>query len=63
MVFRGQAVRLGRWKLDKGSELYDLELDPREQTNVAKAHPEIVKQLQIVLADWKAKVENKSKGK
>ena len=63
LVFRGQAVRLGRWKLGKGNELYDLELDPREQTDVAKAHPEIVQQLQKVLADWKAKVETKSKGK
>lgn len=46
-----KAVRMGKWKayvqnILKGNrevELYNLELDPREQTNVAKYHPEIVK--------------------
>lgn len=50
-----QAVRKGRWKLirldvsEKGFhqdvELYDLELDPGEENNVAKANPKITEQL------------------
>ncbi len=43
----GQAARRGRWKVvlkegHKELELYDLEQDPSESTNVAKKHPEIV---------------------
>lgn len=45
-----KAVRMGNWKaylprIKKGNrdvELYNLELDPREQTNMAKYHPELV---------------------
>lgn len=44
------ALRMGKWKgivsnIHKGNrevELYNLELDPREHTNVAKYHPEVV---------------------
>jgi len=59
-----QAVRQGRWKLflNKGaakdedapaqdkSELYDLEADLGETTNVAAAHPDVVKQLSELAA-------------
>lgn len=46
-----KAVRMGPWKaylpkILKGNreiELYNIELDPREQTNVAKYHPEVVR--------------------
>ena len=47
------AVRMEKWKgiisnIHKGNreiELYDLNLDPREHTNIAKYHPEIVEQI------------------
>jgi arylsulfatase A len=45
-----QAARLDRWKgvrlsKDAPLELYDLQSDPRETTNVAAAHPDVVKRL------------------
>jgi len=45
-----QAARLDRWKgirlaKDAALELYDLQSDPRETTNVAAAHPDIVKRI------------------
>ena len=45
------AIRDGRWKLvlHSHTELYDLEQDPREQDNVAKANPEVVKRLKAAL--------------
>ncbi len=61
-----QAVRMGRWKIIRkglarrpaknrsaGSvnfELYDLETDPSEQTNVASDHPEVVARLAAIAA-------------
>ena len=53
-----QAVRLGKWKgvrsrLKKGDltiELYNLDDDPAETTNVADAHPEVVAILAQVMA-------------
>lgn len=52
-----KAVRLGKWKafigdIEKGNrniELYDLDLDPREQTNMSKYHPEIIKQVKEIM--------------
>ncbi|MEE2906838.1 MAG: arylsulfatase [Planctomycetota bacterium] len=48
-----QAMRMGQWKavrtgLKKGNtaiQLYDLQSDPSEKTNVASEHPEIVKRM------------------
>jgi arylsulfatase len=57
-----RAVRQGRWKLFVGKgadsnspepdkvELYDLEADTGETTNVAAAHPDVVKQLSELAA-------------
>jgi N-acetylgalactosamine-6-sulfatase len=53
-------IRDGKWKLfhtvrPKGqTELYDLSADPREGTNVAAKHPEVVKQLTAKVEAWKA---------
>tara|TARA_B100000945_G_scaffold128601_1_gene102493 strand:- start:101 stop:859 length:759 start_codon:yes stop_codon:yes gene_type:complete len=53
-----QAVRKGNWKavkydVFKGKEskieLYDLENDLQEENNVAADHPEIIKEMQIIL--------------
>jgi arylsulfatase A-like enzyme len=62
-----QAVRTGAWKavrskLDAPLELYQLETDPREKTNVAAAHPEITQKIEAFLKtartdslDWPVK--------
>jgi arylsulfatase A-like enzyme len=45
-----QAARLDRWKgirlaKDAPLELYDLQTDPRETTNVAASHPDVVRRI------------------
>ncbi|MBA3302813.1 MAG: sulfatase [Acidimicrobiia bacterium] len=48
-----EAVRVGRWKLHyakhptRGTELYDLEADPGERTNLAEAHPEVIAAIEV----------------
>jgi arylsulfatase A len=53
-----QAVRMGKWKgvrrNVKGNpgapiELYDLAADPRESTDVARAHPDVVRRIELVM--------------
>ncbi len=55
-------IRLGQWKLfEPGKKkgellLYDLSRDPAEQQNLADKHPEVVKKLRSLLADWNARL-------
>lgn len=46
------AVRTQRWKLVNGEELYDMANDPREETDVAAAHPGEVTQLRSLYDTW-----------
>ncbi len=51
---RLQAVRMGKWKGVRPKptvavELYDLEADPAETTDVAAAHPEVVEQVEALM--------------
>jgi arylsulfatase A-like enzyme len=55
---RGKAVRDGDWKIvawgkDAPWELYNVEEDPTETNNLAGVHPEMVKQMDKLFADWK----------
>lgn len=52
------AIRSGKWKLlmdyhHKKAELYDMDKDYYETTNVAKDHPAIVKELEKKLVTWR----------
>jgi arylsulfatase A-like enzyme len=54
-----RAVRSGNWKLlvDSGQLLlYDLAKDPGERNDLAAGHPEIVRSLQHLLAEWERDV-------
>jgi arylsulfatase A len=49
-----QAVRMGKWKAvrlakDKPLELYDLKNDPREEHEIAAAHPDIIRRIEDYL--------------
>jgi arylsulfatase A-like enzyme len=49
-------VRDGKWKYirrmkDSREELYDLEADPREKTNVAEGNPEVTVRYRVVSED------------
>jgi uncharacterized sulfatase len=51
------AIRDGRWKLlvnfdGSGLELYDLEADPAESSNLAGSHPDVVARLQAAVTAW-----------
>lgn len=51
------ALRSGKWKYilfyeDNSQCLYDLETDVQEKHNVAKQHPELVTEFQILLDNW-----------
>jgi len=51
----GEAVLLEPWKLHltrQGPELYNLDDDPRETTNIARSHPEITQQLATEINKW-----------
>lgn len=56
-IFRG-AIRMGKWKLFKlavlpgKTELFDVERDPGEKTNVADQHPEVVRELESRLISY-----------
>ena len=53
--YRLEAVRCGDWKLKKG-ELFNLQSDLSETTDVSKEHPEVVERLKKLLDAYKAEV-------
>lgn len=63
MYFRtrpGSVVRTGKWKLheyfeDGDIELYNMDVDPGEQNNLAEKNPEITKKLYQTLLEWRRK--------
>lgn len=54
-----RAVRSGKWKLvaldDQPWELYDFSVDRTEMNDLAKSHPNLVKQLSAAWDEWGAK--------
>ncbi len=46
------AVMTDRWRLVNGGELYDMERDPGQATNIAEAHPAVVAQLRDRYEVW-----------
>jgi hypothetical protein len=41
-----------RWRLVEGKELYDIQTDPGQQSDIASQHPEVVKQLREDYEQW-----------
>lgn len=56
----GAFVRQGRWRYvqytDAVQELYDVEADPEETTDLAARHPEVVRELRSRLVKWSLSV-------
>ena len=46
------AVRTERWRLVNHAQLFDIDADPGESTDVAAANPEVVKRLQAAFDKW-----------
>jgi len=46
------AIMTSRWHLIRGEELYDMDNDPGQTTNVSDQYPEIVKKLRQAYEDW-----------
>jgi arylsulfatase len=50
--FANCAVRNARFRFVNNAELYDLQIDPRETTNVINAHPEVVAAMRSAYDTW-----------
>ncbi len=55
--WRQSAVMSQQWRLINGAELYDIRLDPGQQNNVAKDHPEQVAKMRQFYDRWWAELE------
>ncbi len=51
-LYRNSAARDERWKLVNGKELYDLEIDPAEKTDVAGQHADVTARLRREYEAW-----------
>jgi len=51
-AFRASAVRRGKWKLVNGAELYNLDIDPFEKTDIARFWPAVVGELRGEYERW-----------
>jgi hypothetical protein len=52
MSREGAGVLWKRWRLLRGRELYNLEADPKQQTDVARQNPEVTRRLRAHLRSW-----------
>ncbi len=53
----GGAVLWNQWRLVEGSELYDIDSDPGQATDVAEQHPEIVAAMKAHYDEYWAEIE------
>ena len=51
-LYRDCAAHEQRWKLVNGKELYDLQNDPAEKSDVAAQHPEVASRLRKSYEEW-----------
>ncbi len=51
------AVVWNRWRLVRGTELYDLAADPCQEHDIATEHPDVVERMRTFYEDWWATVE------
>jgi len=49
---KNSCVMEGNWRLINGKELYDINKDPGQQSNIAGGHPERVKEMNAFYENW-----------
>jgi arylsulfatase A-like enzyme len=57
--WRKCAVMTDRWRLINGMELYDLTTDPRQKTDLAGQHAEVVRDLRAAYGGWYADISRR----
>ena len=55
--WRKSAVMTSRWRLNNGRELYDMQADPGQRTNVAASRPAVMKRLTQFYERWWKELE------
>ncbi|GJM30853.1 MAG: N-acetylgalactosamine-6-sulfatase [Cyclobacteriaceae bacterium] len=50
--WRRTALMQANWRLINGTELYDLDKDPEQRTNIAEQYPEKMEELKAAYDDW-----------
>ncbi|HUG52267.1 MAG TPA: arylsulfatase [Vicinamibacteria bacterium] len=55
--WRQSAVMTERWRLVNGVELYDIETDPGQKTDLAASHPAVVQRLRDAYEGWWTSLE------
>lgn len=50
--WRQSSVMTQKWRMINGKELYDMDSDPEQQTDVASAHPEVIEKLRASYETW-----------
>ncbi|TWT93571.1 arylsulfatase [Neorhodopirellula pilleata] len=55
--WRQSSVMQSKWRLINGTELYDIQSDPGQQTSIHGEHPEKVAELRAFYEDWWAELE------
>jgi arylsulfatase len=55
--YKKSAIQNARFTLVNNKELYDLQADPGETTDVSAAHPEVVSKLSAAYDDWWKEVQ------
>jgi len=57
--WRKSSVMTERWRLVNGKELYEIKADPGQTSNVADAHPQVVKKLREAYSRWWADISSR----
>ncbi|CAA6691549.1 MULTISPECIES: arylsulfatase [unclassified Lentimonas] len=52
LKYRPSAVRTERWRFVNNQELYDISVDPKQTTDVAASHPEVIAELRKSYEAW-----------
>ena len=59
--WRQSAVMTGRWRLVNGMELYDMEVDPGQTTDMSHLYPDMVRELRADYDGWWRRVSRQMK--